>query len=109
MIRNGPARYLGGAGEVLLLAYIVAVPLRMVDQYTIGILYLAIALILLGAFERLEPGRIVKKLLGRIGGLAFIFWLLLWLFDLTIVPLTAAQLFWTFVAALVIRAAIEIP
>jgi hypothetical protein len=44
-----------------------------------------------------------------VGELAFIFWLLLVIFGLAVVTLTSAELFWTFVAALVIRAAVEIP
>jgi hypothetical protein len=109
MSAKSTMKYLGGAGQILLLAYIVATPLHMVDQYTLGILYLSIGLILVSSFDSPRPSRILKKLLGKIGGLAFLFWLLLWLFELSVVPLTAAQLFWTFVAALVIRAAIEIP
>ncbi|MGA1974455.1 MAG: hypothetical protein ABSG92_02370 [Conexivisphaerales archaeon] len=56
-----------------------------------------------------SPSRIFKGLLGRVGELAFIFWLLLVIFGLAVVTLTSAELFWTFVAALVIRAAVEIP
>jgi hypothetical protein len=100
---------LGRAGDILLLAYILALPLGLVDSFAKGILYIALALILVAAFDSPRPGRIVKSLLGKVGGLAFLFWLLLWLFDLAVVPLTATQLFWTFVAALVVRAAIEIP
>jgi len=101
-------RNLGGAGTLLLLAYIVALPLGLLDEYTKVILYLALALILFSAFALPSPAGILKGILGRIGGLAFVFWLLLVIFKLAVVPLTSAQLFWTFVAALVIRAAVEI-
>jgi hypothetical protein len=101
-------RNLGNAGVLLLLAYIVALPLGLVDRYTQGILYLALALILLSSFDSSRLSRIFKGLLGRVGGLSFAFWLLLVIFKLAVVPLTSAQLFWIFVAALVIRAAVEI-
>ncbi|HVP23956.1 MAG TPA: hypothetical protein VMS77_08610 [Conexivisphaerales archaeon] len=99
---------LGNAGTLLLLAYIIALPLGLVDQYARFILYLALGLILVSAFDSARPGRILRNLIGRVGGLAFVFWLLLVIFKLAVVPLTSAQLFWTFVAAFVIRAAVEI-
>jgi hypothetical protein len=99
---------LGNVGVLLLLAYIVALPLGMVDQFVKGILYVALALILVSAFDAPRPGEVLKRVLGRVGTLAFLFWLLLVVFRLAVVPLTSAQLFWTFVAALVIRAAVEI-
>jgi hypothetical protein len=99
---------LGSVGGLLLLAYIIALPLGMVDQFVSGILYVALALILVSAFDSPRPARVFKTVLGRIGTLAFVFWLLLVVFRLAVVPLTSAQLFWTFVAALVIRAAVEI-
>ncbi len=99
---------LGNVGTILLLAYIIALPLGMVDQFVKGILYVALALILVSAFDASRPARVFKGVLGRVGTLAFVFWLLLVVFKLAVVPLTSAQLFWTFVAALVIRAAIEI-
>jgi hypothetical protein len=101
-------RNLGRAGYLLLLAYIVALPLGLAGPSIVGILYLALALILVSAFDSSRPSSIFKSLLGKVGGLAFLFWLLLVIFKLEVVPLTSSQLFWTFVAALVIRAAVEI-
>ncbi len=101
-------RNLGSAGTLLLLAYIVALPLGLVNSTVTDVLYLSLALILVSALDSHRPLGILKGLLGRVGGLAFAFWLLLVIFRLTVVPLTSAQLFWTFVAALVIRAAVEI-
>jgi|GEM_PF-3143727 len=108
MTYNSAIHSLGNAGTLLLLAYIVALPLGMVDQFVKGILYMALALILLSAFDSTRPTRVFKGVLGRVGTLAFVFWLLLVVFKLAVVPLTSAHLFWTFVAALVIRAAVEI-
>jgi hypothetical protein len=108
MTYNSTIHSLGNAGALLLLAYIVALPLGMVDQFVKGILYVALGLILLSAFDSTRPTRVFKWVLGRVGTLAFVFWLLLVLFKLAVVPLTSAQLFWTFVATLVIRAAVEI-
>ena len=105
---NSTLHSLGNVGTLLLLAYIVALPLGMVDQFVKGILYMALALILLSAFDSTRPTRVFKGVLGRVGTLAFVFWLLLVLFKLAVVPLTSTQLFWTFVATLVIRAAVEI-
>jgi len=101
-------RNIGRAGYLLLLAYIVALPLGLVDTAVAWVLYLSLLLILVSAFSSGRVTSIFKGLLGRIGGLAFLFWLLLVIFKLTVVPLSSAQLFWTFVAALVIRAVVEI-
>jgi hypothetical protein len=108
MMYRSALRSLGKAGYLLLLAYIVALPMGLVDRNVTGILYLSLALILASAFASPRPSGVLKGLLGRAGGLAFLFWLLLVIFKLAVVPLTSAQLFWTFVAALVIRAAVEI-
>jgi hypothetical protein len=108
MSLHGTSRNLGKAGIVLLLAYIIAIPLGFVDDIAKVVLYISIALILVSSFDSSSPSRVLKGLLGRVGGLAFGFWLLLWLFNLAVVPLTGSQLFWTFVSALVIRMAIEI-
>lgn len=105
---NSTIHDLGNVGTLLLLAYIVALPLGMVDQFVKGILYVALALIVVSALDSPRSARVLKGILGRVGTLAFVFWLLLVLFKLAVVPLTSAQLFWTFVAALVIRAAAEI-
>jgi hypothetical protein len=108
MTQHSALRSLGHVGTLLLLAYIIALPLGLVDQFVTWILYVALALILVSAFDSTRPARVFKSVLGRVGSLAFIFWLLLVVFRLTVVPLTSAQLFWTFVATLVIRAAVEI-
>lgn len=105
----GTLRNMGKAGVVLLLAYAVAVPLGFAGDIGKAVLYLSVILILLSSFDSPRPIKIFKNLLGKIGGLAFFFWLVLVIFNIALVPLTGAQLFWAFVAAFVIRMAIEIP